>query len=186
LGGFLGFDDAANGVADLAAKVPDCAGVYFVPAMVGLGAPYWDAAARGSITGLGRNHKAAHLARAAVEAIAYQVADVFFAMESASGAHFRELHADGGATRNQMLMQFQADMLGRPVIPSKNEELSAIGAAWLAGLALGWWKSMEELEAIASDGGCVTPLMAVDRRKALYAGWTDAVGRTRSSREGKA
>ena len=185
LGEFLGFDDAAGRVAELAAKLPDSAGVYFVPAMVGLGAPYWDAAARGSIMGLGRNHKAAHLARAAVEAIAYQVADVFSAMESASGARFAELHADGGATRNQMLMQFQADVLRCPVIPSKNEELSAIGAAWLAGLALGWWKSVEELESIVREGGYFTPSMPVARSRALYAGWTDAVSRTRSSREGR-
>ena len=128
LGEFLGFSNPANQVADLANSVSDSGDVYFVPAMVGLGAPHWDAGARGAITGLGRSHSAAHLARAALEAIAYQVADVFFAMESAAGIEFAELRADGGASRNNMLIQFQADILNRPVVRSENEELSALGA----------------------------------------------------------
>jgi glycerol kinase len=185
VGEFLGFTDAATEVARLAASVAGSAGVYFVPAMAGLGAPHWDAEARGAITGLARNHTAAHLARAALEAIAFQVADVFFAMESASGAAFDELRADGGATRNSMLMQLQADILGRMVVRSKNEELSAIGAAWLAGLALGWWSSPAELSSMACDAESFAPAMPTTTSKALYAGWTDAVARVRTSREGR-
>ncbi len=183
LGEFLGYADAPNHIAQLATTVADSGGIYFVPAMVGLGAPHWDAMARGAITGLGRNHNAAHLARAALEAIACQVADVFFAMEEASGMRFDELHADGGATRNSMLMQLQADVLGRTVVRSKDEELSAIGCGWLAGLALGWWKSPCELESVAGDGEHFEPGMPAERRNALYAGWRDAVARVRTSGE---
>ena len=183
VGEFLGFEDSANRVAQLAASVADSAGVCFVPAMLGLGAPYWDAGARGAILGLGRSHTAAHLARAALEAIAFQVADVFFAMEAASGAGFTELRADGGATRNDMLMQFQADILGRSVMRSKNEELSAIGAAWLAGLALDWWKSPAEVRSMTGEGDYFVPKMPCESRKMLYEGWTEAVRRVRSVRE---
>jgi glycerol kinase len=126
LGEFLGFDHPTNDLVALAAKVEDAAGVFFVPAMVGLSAPHWDADARGSISGLSRHHKLAHLARAAIESIAFQVADVFSAMEAETGMHFEELRVDGGATRNDSLMQFQADVLGRPVLRSPNEELSAL------------------------------------------------------------
>jgi glycerol kinase len=185
LGEFLRLADPAVELAQLATTVENSAGVYFIPAMVGLGAPHWDAGARGAITRLGRNHTAAHLARAALDAIAYQVADVFFAMEAASGADFAALRADGGATRNGTLMQFQADILGRPVVRSKNEELSAIGAAWLAGLALEWWKSPAHLETIVDEGECFAPGMPAERRQALYAGWTDAVARVRTPREGE-
>ena len=184
-GEFLGFADPAAEVARLAESVADSAGVYFVPAMVGLGAPHWDAGARGAITGLARNHTAAHFARAALEAIAFQVVDVAFAIEAASGAQLTELRADGGATRNSMLMQFQADILGRTVMRSSNEELSAIGAAWLAGLALGWWSSPAEISSMADSGERFTPAMPEAARSALYAGWTDAVARVRSSKEGR-
>ncbi|HKF48999.1 MAG TPA: glycerol kinase GlpK [Terracidiphilus sp.] len=183
VGEFLGLADPGNDAAHLAEGVADCAGVYFVPAMVGLGAPYWDAEARGAITGLGRSHTAAHFARAAVEAVAYQVADVFLAMEAASGAEFADLHADGGATRNGMLMQFQADILDRTVVRSRNEELSAIGAAWLAGLALGWWASPAEIASISCEGERFSAAMLPATRNALYAGWMDAVARVRRSRE---
>jgi glycerol kinase len=185
VGEFLGFADPANQVAGLAASVADSAGVYFVPAMLGLGAPHWDAQARGAVTGLGRSHTAAHFARAALEAIAFQVADVAFTMESASGADFAELRADGGATRNSMLMQFQADVLGRSVVRSKNEELSAIGAAWLAGLALGWWNSLAEIAAKACGGERFAPTMPQATAKALYGGWTEAVARVRRSGEAR-
>jgi glycerol kinase len=183
LGEFLGFADPASEVARLAAGAADSQGLYFVPAMVGLGAPHWDAEARGAIMGLGRSHTAPHLARAAIDAIAYQVADVFFAMESASQTEFAELRADGGATRNSMLMQFQADILGRPVVRSSNEELSAMGAAWLAGLALGWWNSLGEIESMASDDESFQPSMPDEQRKVLYAGWRDTVARVRTQRE---
>jgi glycerol kinase len=185
VGEFLGFADPANEVARLASTIDDSAGVYFVPAMVGLGAPHWDAEARGAITGLARNHTAAHFARAALEAVAFQVADVAFAIESASGAEIAELRADGGATRNSMLMQFQADILGRPVVRAQNEELSAIGAAWLAGLALGWWNSTGEIASLGSAGERFTPAMSEETRKALYAGWTEAVARVRGPREAR-
>jgi glycerol kinase len=143
--------------------------------MLGLGAPYWDANARGSISGLCRHHKPAHLARAALDAVAYQVADVFFAMQSAAGMEFTELLVDGGATRNSSLMQFQADILGCSVLRSSNEELSAIGAAWLAGLELGWWKSLSDLDSIGQDVDRFEPRMEEGERKVLYDGWKNAV-----------
>src|SRR5579862_1878390 len=142
LGEFLGLPDPTSDLVALAGTVEDAAGVFFVPAMAGLGAPWWDADARGAISGLSRHHTRAHMARAAIESIAFQIADVFAAMETASGMRFIELRADGGATRNASLMQFQANILARTVVRSRNEELSAIGAAWLSGLALGWWKSL--------------------------------------------
>ncbi len=181
LGEFLNLSDPASAVARLASSVDGAAGVYFVPAMLGLGAPHWDASARGSITGLGRHHTSAHVAHAALDAIAYQVADVFFAMQTASGIIFGELLADGGATRNSMLMQFQADILGRPVIRSRNEELSAIGAAWLAGLELGWWNALPELELIAHDADRFEPRMPENERTLLYQGWKDAVAGVRTA-----
>lgn len=181
LGEFLNLPDPAPAIAQLASTVETPKGIYFVPAMLGLGAPHWEADVRGSITGLGRHHTSAHLARAALDAIAYQVADVFFAMESAVGIEFDELLVDGGATRNSMLMQFQADILGRPVIRSCNEELSAIGAAWLAGLELGWWTSLSDLGSIAHDADRFEPQMREHERKLLYDGWKDAVAGVRSS-----
>ena len=184
LGEFLRLPDPASDVAALARTVPDAAGVYFVPAMMGLGAPHWDAQARGSVTGLGRSHTAAHLARAALDAIAYQVADVFFAMQDAARMQFAELRADGGATRNEALMQFQSDILGRPVLRSANEELSALGAAWLAGLALGWWKTPDELEALPHGADRFAPVMDGLERDRLYAGWTRAVTGVRTTRPG--
>jgi glycerol kinase len=143
--------------------------------MVGLGAPYWDAAARGVITGLSRAHTSAHLARAAVDAIAYQVADVFFAMEREAKLNFHELRADGRPTRNTSLMQFQADILGRTVLRSSDEELSAIGAAWLAGLQLGWWRSIDELGALRPAPETFEPRMNSADRTRLYGGWKRAV-----------
>ncbi len=178
VGEFLQFAHPVRQVVELAATVPHADGVYFVPAMVGLGAPHWDSAARGSITGLERTHTSAHLARAAVEAIAYQVADVFFAMENASGVAFSSLNADGGATRNGTLIQFQADILGRPVLRSANEELSAIGAAWLAGLALGWWSDLEAIATLPLPSDQFTPAMELSERRRHYAGWKAAVART--------
>lgn len=183
VGEFLRLPDPAADVAALAATVPEPAGVYFVPAMVGLGAPHWDANARGCISGLSRAHTSAHLARAALEAVAYQVADVFFAMEQQAGLQFTELRADGGATRNASLMQFQADILGRPVLRSANEELSAIGAAWLAGLQLGWWRSMNDLEALRPAADRFEPQMQPAERNRLYHGWQRAVSCARTTQE---
>ena len=177
VGEFLRLPEPAQAAATLAASVRDSAGAYFVPAMVGLGAPHWNAQARGSISGLGRAHTSAHLARAAVDAIAYQVADVFFAMEKTASMRFSELRADGGATRNQSLMQFQADVLGCAVLRSQDEELSALGAAWLSGMALGWWKSLEELSALPRPLDRFTPQMSAGDRNRLYRGWAEAVSR---------
>lgn len=186
VGEFLRLSNPTSDAVALASSVPDAAGVYFVPAMVGLGAPYWDADARGTIAGLGRSHTSAHLARAAVDAIAYQVADVFSAMEAAAGVGIKELHADGGATRNATLMQFQADILGRKVLRSSNEDLSALGAAWLAGLALGWWSSLAEIEALPRSADVFVPAIDLAKRGCLLSGWRQAVRRARLMQEAEA
>jgi glycerol kinase len=177
VGEFLRLPDPAREAADLAISVADADGVYFVPAMVGLGAPYWDASVRGTITGLSRSHTSAHLARAAIEAIAYQVADVFYAMEEAGNTRCSTLHADGGAARNSLLMQFQADILGRPVLRSGTAELSALGASLLAGLALGWWNSLAEIADLSQTVDNFAPAMTEVDGKRRYAGWKAAVGR---------
>jgi len=181
LGEFLQFPDPSVSAAQLASAVSSADGVYFVPAMLGLGAPHWDATARGAITGLGRHHTASHLARAAVEAIAYQVADVVFAVEAASCMHCSNLLVDGGATRNASLMQFQADILGRPVLRSCDEELSALGAAWLAGMELGWWKSVADLDKIAHKADRFDPALPDAERDRLYQGWKMAIDSARKA-----
>lgn len=186
VGEFLQLRNPAADAVRLAGTVDSSDSVYFVPAMVGLGAPYWDAQARGAIFGLDRSHTSAHLARAAVDAIAYQVADVFFVLEQAIGNPICELHADGGATRNQSLMQFQADILGRTVRRSSNEELSALGAAWLAGLQLGWWSAVEELASLPRTEEVYSPAMNDADRRRLYEGWKDAVRRVCNPREARA
>ena len=183
VGDFLHLDKPASSAASLATTVESASGVYFVPAMAGLGAPHWDATARGTVCGLGYSHTSAHLARAAIDAIAYQVTDVFHAMEQASGIALPALQADGGATRNTSLMQFQADILGLRVLQSANEELSAIGASWLAGLALGWWYGLDELAELPSAAHEFLPSMNVADRERTYAGWKLAVRRARLSEE---
>jgi glycerol kinase len=170
-----------SSAADLAASVNDAGGVYFVPALAGLGAPYWDANARGLTCGLTRATTAAHLARASVESIAYQIRDVFDAMCEDAGAP-SALFADGGASKNDSLMQFQADILNVPVIRSASADLSALGAAWLAGLAIGVWRDMEELSRLPRTTSRFEPAMSTARREELYAGWRDAVSRARSHR----
>ncbi|HYW45037.1 MAG TPA: glycerol kinase GlpK [Bryobacteraceae bacterium] len=177
LGDFLRLPDSSQGVADLAATVADTGGVYLVPAFVGLGAPYWNDAARGLLTGLTRGATAAHAARATIESIAYQVRDVFDAMERDCGHPLPELLADGGASQNDLLMQFQADILGRPVVRSASADVSAMGAAWLAGLAVGVWSSLEELAALPRPEQRFEPRMADADRERLYGGWQEAVGR---------
>lgn len=181
VGEFLGLADPAADAAALAETVPDADGVVLVPAMVGLGAPYWDSAARGLIANLGRAHTRAHLARAALDAIAMQVADVLDAMESAAGVRLSVLLADGGATRNRTLMQMQADVLNRRVRRSAQEELSARGAALLGGLTLGWWHSMEELAALPVEGDYFEPRMDDRRRGVERHCWKLAVARARMS-----
>lgn len=180
LGRMLGLDDPAQAVADLAATVPDSGGVYVVPAFAGLGAPHWDADARGLVCGLTRGTTAAHMARATVESIAYQVRDVFDAMRAEAPVALPELLADGGATRNGALMQFQADILGCPVVRSRSTDLSACGAAWLAGLAAGVWRSLEALESLPRETDRFDPRMEEGERRSLHDGWRAAVGRTRS------
>ena len=175
LGEALGLGDPGPEVETLAGQVPDTGGVYLVPAFAGLGAPYWNAAARGLFCGLTLGTTRAHLARAALEAIAFQVCDVFDAMEADAGAHLAVLLADGGASRNDLLMQCQADILGRPVERSASAELSALGAAYLAGLATGVWSSPQEIAQIAPPHERFEPQMPPERRAELYAGWRGAV-----------
>ena len=152
--------------------------MYFVPALVGLGAPHWVDSARGTITGLTRGAGAGHLALAALEAIAYQVRDVFDVMQAESGAPLQTLLADGGASRNDLLMQFQADMIGCPVLRSTSTDISPLGAAFLAGLAVGLWAGEEEIEDLVPPRDRFEPQMSAERREALYAGWGEAVVRT--------
>jgi glycerol kinase len=180
LAGLLGLENGATAAAGLAAGVDDSSGVYLVPAFAGLGAPHWDADARGVICGLTRGTTPAHLAKATVDSIAYQVRDVFEALRQDSGAPLQELMADGGASRNDRLMQFQADILGCPVIRSSSSDLSAVGAAWLAGLAVGFWKSHAELAALPQSTDRFEPAMAASRREDLIAGWENALARARS------
>jgi glycerol kinase len=176
LGDFLNLANPVEDAAALAASVPSSAGVHFVPAMSGLGAPHWDTAARGTITGLSRTSTRAHLVRAALEAIAFQIRDVFDAMQRESGTLLLALHADGGATRNSALMQFQADILGKPVHRSCTEDLSALGSARLAGLALGWWPALDTIPHPATT--TFTPRMSATERESRYAAWQHAVAQT--------
>jgi glycerol kinase len=180
LGEILGLSDPAQDAAALAATVADTKGVYLAPAFAGLGAPYWDPGARGLICGLTRGCTAAHIARAAMDSIAYQVRDVFGAMCKDSGVELPLLLADGGASRNDLLMQFQADILGCPVVRSRDANLSARGAAWLAGLAAGFWRSPAELAELCEEGRRFEPAIPESLRQVLLSGWCDAVSRARS------
>lgn len=177
--GFLGLA-GADALAALAASVPDTGGVHLIPAFAGLGAPHWDTGARGLISGLTRGATPAHVARAAIESIAFQIRDVFDAIEQDAGTSLPALYADGGASRNDHLMQFQADILGRPVIRSGSADLSAVGAAWLAGLAVGYWKSTAELEALPRATTRFEPTLPASQRAERIAGWADALARARS------
>jgi len=179
VGEFLGLKKPAEEAAALAETVPDAGGLVLVPAMVGLGAPFWDSAARGLIANLERAHTGAHLARASFDAIAMQVADVLEAMESVAGVKLPVLLADGGATRNRMLMQIQANVLNRRVHRSAQEELSARGAALLAGLALGWWRDMEEIALLPSESEHFEPKMDETHRAQLRQRWVLAVAKAR-------
>jgi glycerol kinase len=183
VGEFLGLPNPIDDAAALANTVPDSAGLILVPAMVGLGAPHWDSAARGLACSLERSHSAAHLARAAVDAIAFQVADVLEAMEDAARVRLPIMLADGGATRNDALMQMQADILGRPVHRCTHEDLSARGAAMLGGLALGWWRSLEDLAALPKTAQAFEPHMEAVEREKLRGAWRLAVRRARLAAE---
>jgi glycerol kinase len=173
----LGLIRSASEVEALAGSVPDNGGVYLVPAFAGLGAPHWDAYARGTVVGLTRGSSAGHLARAALEAIAFQVADVVQAMQSDSGAPIRELRVDGGAARNDLLMQLQADILGVPVVRPTITETTALGAAYLAGLAVGFWQGEAELASHWTVDRRFEPGMADGRREGLLHDWRRALER---------
>ena len=175
----LGVIKQSVDVEKLAAEVPDAGGVYVVPAFVGLGAPYWDPRARGAILGLTRGSTAAHIARAVVHSMAYQTRDVLEAMLTDSGVPLRELRVDGGAAGNNMLMQFQADQLGVPVQRPRVRETTALGTAYLAGLAVNFWSTPTEVAAHWSLEREFTPAMPAADRERLYNGWRKAVSRAR-------
>jgi glycerol kinase len=178
-GRLIGADRPDETVAALAAGIPDSGGVYLVPAFAGLGAPHWDDRARGLLCGLTRAAGPAQVARAAIEAIAYQVHDVFDVMMRAVGIASPTLLADGGASRNDQLMQFQADVLGVQVMRNGSTDLSALGVAWMAGLAIGAWRTLDDIQALPRTLDRFEPRMAVADRDRLLAGWRDAVARAR-------
>jgi glycerol kinase len=175
----LGLIRRSEEVEALASSVPDNGGVYLVPAFVGLGAPHWDSYARGSIFGLTRGTSAGHVARAALESIAYQVADLLDAMRRDSGDPVHELRVDGGAAANDSLMQFQADILGVPVVRPAVTETTALGAAYLAGLAVGFWQGDIDSAAKGEDRR-FEPRMPASQVQSLRARWSDAVSRAKS------
>jgi glycerol kinase len=175
----LGLIKTAGEIEALAAQVADTGGVYLVPAFAGLGAPHWDQYARGLIAGLTRGTTAAHLARAALEGIAFQVHDVLHAMQSDSKIKLKELRVDGGACANNLLMQFQADLLGVPVVRPRVTETTALGAAYLAGLAVGFWKDRAEIAAQWQADRRFTPAMKPAARKKLLDGWERALRRAK-------
>ena len=174
----LGIIKSSSEVEALAASVPDNGGVYFVPALTGLGAPHWDQYAQGSIYGLSRGSTAAHIARAALEGIAFQTMDIVNAMQKDAGVTLKELKVDGGASRNNLLMQFQADVLGTSVIRPTVTETTALGAAYLAGLAVGYWESIEHIKKQWGVEKEFQPSAAPETVAALKDGWNDAIRRT--------
>ena len=179
----LGIVKSASEIESLARSVPDSGGVYLVPAFAGLGAPHWDQYARGTITGITRGTTRAHFARAAIESIAFQVADVLDVMREDSGVAMEELRVDGGAAANDLLLQFQADLLGAPVVRPKVTETTALGAAYLAGLAVGYWKNRDEVHAKWAVEKRFEPKMpradAAHRRRR----WAEALRRSRDWEE---
>ena len=175
----LGIIQSSSEVEALASQVADNGGVYLVPAFAGLGAPHWDQYARGLIVGLTRGTNRSHLARAALEGIAYQVADVLRAMERDAKLKLKELRVDGGASSNNLLMQFQADLLGVPVVRPRVAETTALGAAYLAGLAVGYWKDQKEIAAQWQVDRRFPSTIRDAARKQLMTGWTRALGRAK-------
>ena len=175
----LGFVRSAPEIEALAATVADNGGVYLVPAFAGLGAPHWDPYARGTIVGMTRGTRSGHIARAAVESIAYQVADLLDAMRADSGIALTELRVDGGAAANNLLLQFQADLLGVPVVRPAVTETTALGAAYLAGLAVDYWPSLEAITGHWRVDRRFEPQMAPDSAARLRARWTDALQRSK-------
>lgn len=176
----LGIIRSSDEVETLARTVDDNGGVFFVPALTGLGAPWWDQYARGTITGLSRGTTAAHIARASLEAIAFQSMDIVDAMMRDSGLKLKSLKVDGGASRNDLLMQFQSDMLRSVVIRSNVSETTALGAAYLAGLAVGYWRDIDEIRGQWQEHSRFEPLMEQSEAERLQHSWHDAVYRTLS------
>ncbi|HMK14841.1 MAG TPA: glycerol kinase GlpK [Burkholderiales bacterium] len=175
----LGIIRSSDEVERLAATVPDNGGVYLVPAFAGLGSPHWDAYARGTIMGLTRGSTAAHIARAALESIAFQSADLLSAMRADAKTQLSELRVDGGATKNELLMQFQADLLGVPVVHPRVTETTALGVAYLAGLAVGYWKNRKDIEAQWRADRMYEPKMSRDKAQQLQARWQKALRRAK-------
>jgi glycerol kinase len=175
----LGIIERSGDVERIAISVEDNGGVYFVPAFAGLGTPYWDQNARGMIIGLTRGTSCAHIARAALESIAFQTFDLIKSLNSDSSGSLKELKVDGGAARNDMLMQFQSDLLQIPVVRSKISETTALGAAYLAGLAAGVWTSREELASHWEAETMFEPRMSVRQAHSLVELWHEAVHRSR-------
>ena len=178
----LGIIRSSAEVEALATSVPDSAGVFFVPALTGMGAPYWDQYAKGTITGLTRGATAAHIARAALEGIAFQTMDIVEAMKKDADLDLKELKVDGGASRNNFLMQFQSEVLGVEVIRPKITETTALGAAYLAGLAVGYWDSLDAVKQQWQQERAFSPEMGEDKVNMLKDGWRDAIGRTLSGK----
>jgi glycerol kinase len=176
----LGLIEKSSDIETLARSVPDNGDVYLVPAFVGLGAPHWDQYARGVIVGLTRGTTSGHIARAALEGIAFQVADVLDTMKIDTGTHLSELRVDGGAAVNDLLMQFQADLLGIPVVRPTIPETTALGAAYLAGLATGFWKNHSDIAAKWKVSKRYEPSMPADRVRAMRRRWTAALDRARN------
>ncbi len=179
----LGIVKSSSEIEALAASVPDCGGVYFVPAFAGLGAPHWDQYARGSITGLTRGTTKGHIARAALEGIAFQVADVLEAMRQDAGIEIAQLRVDGGASANNLLMQFQADILQVPVARPTVTETTALGAAYLAGLAVGFWKDRNAVKASWKADRIFEPGKSADEVAHRRSRWTEALKRAREWEE---
>ena len=178
----LGIIKSSSEIEALACSVEDNGGVYFVPALTGLGAPHWDQYAKGCIYGLSRGTTAAHIARAALEGIAFQTMDIVNAMQKDAGVTLKELKVDGGASRNNLLMQFQADILGTSVIRPTVTETTALGAAYLAGLAVGYWESIDHIKSQWGVETAFRPLAPQERVEELKAGWVDAIKRTLSGK----
>jgi len=176
----LGIIHSSSEVEALANSVPDNGGVYFVPAFVGLGAPHWDSCARGAIFGLTRGSNAGHIARAALESIAYQVADLMDAMQTDAGTPLQELRVDGGATANDSLMQFQADILGVPIVRPAMTETTALGAAFLAGLGSGFWKEVRTISDLPRQERRFESRLPRSSAKALRHRWNEAISRAKS------
>ncbi len=174
----LGFIKSSSDVEELASSVPDSGGVYFVPALTGLAAPYWDQYARGTIVGITRGTTRAHIARAALDGIAFQTYDIAQAMAKDLGAPLTELKVDGGASRNNLLMQFQSNLLGIPVVRPKITETTALGAAYLAGLAVGFWKDIDEIKSQWQVERTFNPVPENEEITAAKEGWKDAIQRT--------